>query len=157
MITETAATLRASLVRINRVRARSTLNIRTPSLARLHGKILEISSRRELGKRAPQTEQNFVNRSLNVRKYSFKRPRRMAEERWSSSRRIAERLGAKAQQPFARPRTVSAISQSTTAESASARLAPVARAASKMASWRWALVPRATIRRACRTSASQPK
>src|SRR5215813_2250753 len=53
--------------------------------------------------------------------------------------------------------TVSAISQSTTAARASARVAPSAAARSKTASWRWALVPRARISRACDISATQPK
>src|SRR5215813_2962277 len=53
--------------------------------------------------------------------------------------------------------TVSAISQSTTAARASAFVAPSAAARANTASWRWALVPRARISRACDISATQPK
>src|SRR4029077_15751583 len=53
--------------------------------------------------------------------------------------------------------TVSVISQSTTAASASACEAPSATARAKTASWRWALVPRARISRAYETSARQSK
>lgn len=83
------------------------------------------------------------------------RPRLSAgEAEWIGCRRIP--CPSSALNPYT-PRTVSAISQSTTAASASDWVAPSASAWSKTASWRWALVPRARIARACSTSSTQPK